>query len=195
MELTDITFTEGQNNTPGIAAMMFMKFTDCSIIPDLVNPAPETSGDAADFVTVTGDIILKANKTPISVYFTDETANYKYKLQGAMDSKSFKNSIEFMTPNKAVGLAAFLTAVKNGRGLVLLLTKGGQTLMMGGPRFPVRVDDVDGSFGGPPTDASSAKSILYVNDTVPWRYFEGAVMYGSNGGSGSGAAEYTLFAN
>lgn len=198
MELKDIDFTEGQNNKPGLFALMFAAFEDIAVLPDVVNPNPETDAVAEDdHVRVTGNIIMKQNKSMINVYFTDQTADYLYKLQGADDSKSFKNSVVFATPNKAKGLASFLTNVKNRRGVVLAEFNNGERVLLGGPRIPARLEDADGKQGAKATDAAQGMITLYANDTVPKRIFEGKVMVGSGvgGGSGVGATEQTLFAN
>lgn len=197
MELANIDFTEGQNNTPGISAIWFMAYEDIAILPDLNNPRPETAGSVNDFVTVSGHIYMKQNKAAIGIYFTDETADYKYVLQGAPDSKGFKNSITHATPNKAVGFASFLANVKNRRGIMIADFNGGDRIILGGPRVPVRVESVDGSTGMKATDPSQGTPSFYCNDTVPIRYFTGKIYVGSggSGGSGIGATEQVLFAN
>jgi hypothetical protein len=198
VELKDIDFTEGQNNKPGVFALMFAAFEDVAVLPDVVNPKPETDAVAEDdHVRVTGNIIMKQNKKMINVYLTEQTGDYMYKLQGADDSKSFKTSVVFATPNKAKGLASFLTNVKNRRGIVLVEFNNGERVLLGGPRVPARLEDADGKQGAKATDASQGMITIYANDTVPKRIFEGDVMIGTNtgGGSGSGATQQTLFAN
>jgi hypothetical protein len=197
VELQNIDFTEGQNNTPGIDSLMFLAYEDIAILPELINSKPETAGSVDDFVTVSGHIYMKQNKKAIDFYFTDQTADYKYVLQGSDDSKGFKNSIVMSTPNKASGFASFLANVKNRRGIMLARTKGGDVIMLGGPRIPVRLESTDGMIGSKATDASQGTLTFYCNDTVPMRYFTGKVYTGTggSGGSGSGATEQVLFAN
>lgn len=198
MEINEVTFTEGLNNVPGAFKAAFIQHTDCSVIPDVDNPNPETSSSATDVCTVTGNIIMKPGKQAVEVYFTDKTGELTYELQGADDSKSYKQMFKHSTPNRAPGFAALCAKVKNNRGIMLIYMRGGEIYMIGGPRQPVRIESLTGSFG---TDAASAASgmptFFSEFNSAPFNKFLGKVMIGSGsgGGSGAGATEQVLFAS
>lgn len=198
MELNSTTFTEGSNNIPGAYKLAFLQYSDIQTIPELVNPNPETSSSSTDVATVSGDIIMKACKQAVEIYMTDKTGELTYELQGAEDSKSFKQMLKFSSPNRAVGFAAFLAKVKNNRGILIVEMRGGEKFMVGAPRKPVRLEAASGSFGTDAASASSGAPTFYSEgNSAPFTTFSGKVMVGSgsSGGAGAGATEQVLFAS
>ncbi len=198
MELNSTTFTEGSNNTPGVYKLAFIQFSDILILPDVVNPTPETSSSNTDVATVTADIIMKAGKQAHEIYMTDKTGELTYELQGSEDSKSFKHMLKFSTPNRAVGFAAFLAKVKNNRGVLIVDMRGGEKFIIGGPRKPVRLESTTGTFGTDAASGSAGTPTFYSEgNSAPYNVFTGKVMIGngSSGGAGAGATEQVLFAN
>lgn len=198
MELNQVSFTEGSNNTPGVYKMAFLQYSDILSLPDVDNPNPETSVSNEDVAKVSGDIIMKSGKQAHEVYMTDKTGELTYELQGAEDSKSFKQMLKFNTPNRAVGFAALMAKVKNNRGVLVVEMRGGEKFIIGGPRKPVRIEAATGTFGTDAASSSAGTPTFYSEgNSAPYNVFTGKVMIGSgsSGGSGAGATEQVLFAN
>jgi hypothetical protein len=198
MELAEITFSEGQNNTPGISHIALAKYSDVFSWPDVTQPDPETALSAPDdLITVRGNIALKCVKTMVEVYHTDLTGEFKFETQGELDAKSFKQSLVFNVPIRAQKLLGTLTGLKDTRLVIIARTKGGEKLLMGSYGFPVRLVTAPGTFGNNATSNPMVTVTLECDDPCAVRYFNGDVKVGSGsyGGSGAGAFTQTLFAD
>jgi hypothetical protein len=121
MEPEDILFSNGSDNTPGLAEQI----VEYIPVEDIESMQCKCDGnDPTNFEqigTMSSDIVLKANKGFKRLYFTDETASLDHEVVGETDGKAIKNTLDFFHPGDSAQLIGFLSYAKNKKGFVFVV--------------------------------------------------------------------------
>lgn len=124
MAIAEVLWTQGQDNMSGVVGPIFFAPSE-----DVDLTTPPTV--AADGVTVTGNIALKATKKFFRMYQTRGTAKIDSTMVGERDGKSFENILEYKFPGETPGLIAFLKDTKNTPLVVIARDAQGKYRLFG----------------------------------------------------------------
>jgi hypothetical protein len=186
INLDDIMWQDGSNNTAGLSRLRFIRFQDIEgTLPTVVATNPVTASNLEDLVRVTGTIDLKAGKKPIDFYFTDETGELKFEMQGDLDGKSFKNEIEVFSPGHGKRLLGFMAWVKNSNGVLIAQDKDGQEYLFGSTLSPAKATTATGTTGKAPADRKGVTAMFKFDASYPTPIWEGELIYDGQSDSGS----------
>lgn len=121
MEPEDILFTDGSDNTPGLAVqqVMYIPVEDIASMPCKCDD--DTPNNFEELGTVSGNIVLKHNKGFKRLYFTDETGELADELVGETDGKAIKNTLNFLHPGEKAEILGFSSWAKNKKGFVFIV--------------------------------------------------------------------------
>lgn len=178
MELDDVKWASGSNNTGGIQQKIYVGLMeDVLTFPTTVATDPlALTGDLKDLVTITDNLVMKTGKPLKEFYVTLEKGELKHDGQGETDGRSFMNTLDILHPGNSPEALGFLAFVKNANLVVLLADLDGQKRLLGNPGYPAKMSDSKGTTGG--TSASLKHSTLQFRSAgnIPAAIFQGAVM-------------------
>lgn len=178
MELDDVTWPSGKNNTGGIQQAIYVGLmADVLTFPSTVATDPlAISGDLKDLVTINADLVMKDGKPLKKVYVTLEKGELKHDGQGEMDGRSFANTLDILHPGNSPEALGFLSFVKNADLVILLADTDGQKRLLGNRGYPAKLVDSKGTTGG--TTASLKHSTMQFKSAgnIPAPIFNGAVI-------------------
>lgn len=178
IELEDIDWEDGQDNTAGIQqTVYFIRKSDVETFPPL--PKMETATTLEELAIVPGDIVLKTGKKAIGFYTTLEKGGGNSETQGETDGISFKNSLKLSHPGNKAKAEGFARFVKNGSFYILYADLDGATFLLGHPGYPAKFVSAPGGTG---EATGSARARVYTFQSVwsgPTPRFTGKVMVGT----------------
>lgn len=119
----DVSWTEGQDNMPGLVGNKFF------IAKSAVDIAACTIGD--DGVTLLGNIALNEGGRINEIYSTENSDSLTEADQGDIDGKYTQNMLSFFTPGSYVGLESFKRAIRNTPGIWIFTDTKGNFRVMG----------------------------------------------------------------
>jgi len=180
MAFKDILWTQGQDNMSGLVGDLYW-----IPIEDIDFSTPPVLN--ADGVTITGDILLLANKQWFRIYHTRGTGKIEDKLVGEADGKSFENLCEFKFPGDTTELVSFKRQVKNtplaviGRdaqghqrilGISIIQVDGDDVLTLDAPAY---IEQADGTTGSKGSDAKGHTFQVKNSANHPPLFYEGVI--------------------
>ncbi len=189
--LEDILWVDGKNNTPGLVqSIAFASLAVIQTIPQVTTADPTAAGTFASLVTVPSDIIMKSGKKMFELYLTDETGTVMDEVQGELDGKSFKNTLEFVHPGESEEIRGFAAWAKNSNLIFVVRTKEGKRLLFGNDLSPAKLITAPGTLGKAPADRKQRTFTFKFDASYPTPTFTGKVVV-----NGSGSDQLTdLFA-
>lgn len=153
--LQGVTFQIGSENMAGTFGEIYVAPMEwIETIPE-----PDSTG------TITGDIVMKANKKFVTVYHTQGTGEIKFARQGERDGGSFKNSCEWNTPGNKQDNMRFADQTLNGGFVILGFDSEGVCRVLGLHRadgktkFQAYSESVEGTTG---KEATAKKGVQYM---------------------------------
>lgn len=180
--LADIGWENGKNNTPGIIQKVsYIPLSDILTLPSVVTADPTGSGSFSDLVKVTGDLVLKAGKQLLSIYLTDETGQVMDEMQGELDGKSFKNTLEFLHPGESDEIRGFTAWAKNSNLIFIVKTKEDKNYLFGSALSPAKMVTAPGTTGKAPADRKGRTFTFKFDASYPTPTFTGKVQITGSG--------------
>jgi hypothetical protein len=164
-------FQDGLENPSGIQEIAYL--IPLSWIETEGAKAAQTT--SASVVTISGDHILKAGKTPIEVNPLNTKSGNTFKLAGEELSKLFENDVELFIPQINADTLGSATAIKNYRFIILVKRVGEDAgfYQIGTKAMPAKVQDIAGGLGVGPSAEVGLKITLKAFDTVPMYKYDG----------------------
>lgn len=141
MDLQDINWTDGSDNTGGVQQnIYFARLADIETLPEPIVNDSTASGSFSQLVTINANIVMKAGKTFFKMYCTLETAGIKSDTQGELDGKSFKNELEFFHPGSQAEALGFAQWAKNSSLIFLVPELDGTVRLLGNNAYPAKME-------------------------------------------------------
>jgi hypothetical protein len=198
MEPEDILFTDGSDNTPGLAVqeVMYIPVEDIESMPCKCDD--DSPGSFDELGTVSGDIVLKANKGFKRLYFTDETGELADELVGETDGMAVKNSLMIFHPGEKASILGFTAWAKNKKGFVFIAKdKDCHQRLFGNTCIPAKMKVSKGGTKAKSGDRKGREMTFEYVASTPAPYFTGRVdLTGGTIYSTGGANDFqTLFVN
>lgn len=148
MNLANIDFTNGSDNTAGLGQKLwYASIDDIETLPAPVVDDSVATGDLASLVTISDNIIMKPGKRFFSMYATIETGGLTSTPQGEFDGKSFVNALEFTHPGSAPQAEGFKQWSKNSSLIWLVQEQDGAIRILGHRAYPAKFVDGTGTTG------------------------------------------------
>ncbi len=187
MDIQDLAHTDGADNTAGMQQEVLMiKLSDIATLPKPdVDDSTSLTGTLDQLVTISGNIIMKANKVAKKIYVTLETGAITCALQGPMDGKSYKNSVTFHHPGSSAQLLGLAQYAKNGDLIILAPEADGQVRVIGHAGFPAKLEAGSLNTGAKSTDDKAGIFTFYSVRKGPAPIFKGQIQLNIAGGSGA----------
>lgn len=184
--LTDLDW-DGGDNTGGVQQYFhFIQFSDIQTMPKPIVDDSDGNGNLSDLVTISDNIVMKANKYPYKHYGTLEKSLLDSNLQGERDGKSFMNEFTFFKPGSKAEVLGFSQWMKNRKGIWLVPEHDGQVRIVGSNSFPAFCKDMKITVGGKSGDEKGALITVESARKGPAAIFTGKVLLtGSSVGSGA----------
>ena len=174
MDLSDITYTSGQDNTGGLTQeFWFAKASDIATWPTVKTKALATTVE--ELMNYSGNFTMNSGKKFFTGYLTWGTGELKWSAQGPVDSKSFKHSFEFSRPGCNANSLALLDLVKNDNLVFIVLDKDGNKRVLGSEFLSAKLERAEGTTGKSGED-SKADVMTFVSELQgPPRFYVGTV--------------------
>lgn len=192
IDFVDLDHEDGSDNTAGIQQYIYAApFAWIQTLPKPIVDDSTGSGEFADLVTITDNIVMKAGRAFKKIYVTLEAGELKSELQGEMDGKSFLNSVEFFMPGSKAEVEGFRQWAKNSSLIFLVPEVDGQVRMLGHAGYPAKLVTNPGTTG---KETSSRKGSTFTFQSArkgPAPIFKGKVDL--TGGSPYGSGESSDF--
>lgn len=197
MEPEDILFTDGSDNTPGLAVqeVMYIPVEDIDSMPCKCDGTAPTT--FAGLGTISANIVLKDDKSFRRMYFTDETGELMDELVGEIDGKAVKNSLKFFHPGESAEILGFTSWAKNKKGFVFIVKdKDCNVRVFGNTCTPAKLVSAPGGTKAKNGDRKGREFTFEYTAADVAPYFTGKVdLAGVGYGSGSAKDFQTLFVN
>ena len=198
MEPEDILFTDGSDNTPGLAVqqVMYAPVEDIEYMPCKCDD--DTPGTFNELGTISQNIRMKANKGFKRLYFTDETGQLDDELVGETDGKAIKNMLNFFHPGEKPAILGFTAWAKNKKGFVFIVQdKDCHVRVFGNTCTPAKMITSKGGTKAKSGDRKGRDFSFEYTSSTPAPYFTGSVdLTGGTVYSAGGAQDFqTLFVN
>lgn len=181
--ITDLkaAFVDGQDNTSGISELAY--FIPCSWFEDIKEPDPAAT-TAAGLVTITGNHVLKAGKTPIEIQPLFEKSGSTVAMEGEILSGIFNTGAEFFLPNINAANLGTARAIKNYRGIFLVRRIGQTTgfFQIGSKEIAAYVRNIEGGLGTGPTGEVGIKFTAGAYSLAPYFVYNGELPAPAPGG-------------
>lgn len=186
MELQDIDWADGSDNTAGIQQnVYYAKLSDIATLPKPIVDDSTGEGALADLVTISSDITMKSGKVFKKLYCTLEAGGLNGEVQGDLDGKSYKNSLKIFHPGSKLEALGFAQYVKNGNMIFLVPEADGQVRILGHAGYPAKLDTGSSNTGEKSTDRKGNEFVFMSVRKGPAPAFTGKVILtGSGVGSG-----------
>ena len=197
MEIEDILFDQGGNNTPGLGQqeILYVPVEDIASMTCGCNEGSPTNFDGVG--TMEDNIVLKPGKQFARLYFTDETGELSDDVVGETDGKAIKNMLKFFHPGESAKILGFVSYAKNRKGFVFLAKdKDCKLRVFGNTCTPAKLVTAPGGTKMKNGDRKGRDfSFEYTSGEVA-PYFAGKVdLTGSGYASGSATDFQVLFVN
>lgn len=197
MEPEDILFSDGSDNTPGLALQEVM-YAPVEYIESMISKCDTTPGSFEQLGTDSNNIVMKANKGFKRLYFTDETGELMDEVVGETDGKAIKNSLKFFHPGESAEILGFTSWAKNKKGFVFICKdKDCNVRRFGSLETPAKLATAPGGTKAKNGERKGREFTFEYTAADAAPYFTGAVdLTGAAVYSTGGASDFqTLFVN
>lgn len=186
MNLKDLNWQDGEDNTAGIQQnVYFAKLEDIATLPKPQVDDSTSSGELEQLVTISSNIVMKANKTFKKLYCTLEEGGLASALQGNMDGKSFKNTLEIFHPGSKAEVLGFAQWAKNSSLIIIVPESDGQARILGHAGYPAKMTGGGADTGKKTTDTKGVRFTFESVRKGPAPVFTGQIQLNIAGGSGA----------
>lgn len=142
-DIHDLIDECGKANPPGVAVRThWVPKDDIDVFPSYLATA-----NPGDTVKLNGDIVLKANKKFNQVDIITNSGQIKDTLVGAIGSKSWESTFDFMKASTDPKVLEFFECLAKGCLVVLIKEKSGQTRVMGNLDSPAYLESAETDTG------------------------------------------------
>jgi hypothetical protein len=142
-DILDLVNTCGQQNIPGVKTRAWVVcLEDVDTVPDVVGGP--TLGDN---LTISADIVLKANKFWAAMDIVSETGEVKNTQLGSNGSKSFQSTFDFKVPNPSIAVDQWFEERANSCFIAIVEEKNGDFKLLGNVGSPVQQAAAEGTSG------------------------------------------------
>lgn len=138
---------------------------------------PDTSVSVTleNYATLTGDLVLKANKRAFKFYSTEDAGELKLDMVGELDGMSFETVLDAFNPGLQKKLLGFIAAVKNSTLFILIQDSEGQWYLMGDAKRGAHPRQGQGIGTGKNTSDRKGAGLQFVYKCNILRVYEGDV--------------------
>lgn len=174
VKYTDLEWTPGQSNIPGISRDVYaIPKNDIVTWPKL--PAAVTT-KMGELVTYPGSFVLATPAKFRKINILPEKSNLDGKSQGSKPSKTFLNQFVGHYPGTDAEASAFAMQANND-DLVFLVKENNKGLyrVFGNEMFETNVE-VEQKIGGNPTDEMGTTLTVTVTDLAPGLFYHGEIV-------------------
>ena len=159
MDIHDLTAECCPENIPGYDSTIFLAAAcDIDVFPSAPAYDPATPGAS---VTLTADIVLKANKKFVEVPIIIDSGSHMSTAQGNISSKGFRNELNFEIAGNSAERLAWSQQVLNGCWVAIATDKNGRKRVFGNKKSPAKFETIE---HGNSSEDSKATYMLY--DTI-----------------------------
>lgn len=156
MQIHDLTGECCPENVPGYESTLHI-VPACDVEDFPTIPAYDSSSPG-DSVTLTGDIVLKANKKFLTIPIVMDSGSTMSTAQGNLGSKGFRNDANFEIQGNNADTLAWSQRALNGCYIALLEDKMGRLRVIGTKKTPAKFETIE---HGNSSEDSKATYLLY----------------------------------
>jgi len=138
---------------------------------------PEIAANAAtlaEYITITGNIVMKPGKTMYPMYGTAETGGLKGEPQGERDAKSTKRTAGWFIPGNKKDALGAAKAFLNRNMFFIYIEQDGKKRLQGSPSFPAECSPSDDT-GKAVTDRKGITFEIVDHGFGPCPVYEGVI--------------------
>ncbi|WP_342645015.1 hypothetical protein [Mucilaginibacter sp. CSA2-8R] len=169
--LAGLILSEGAQNPSGIEEDAW--FIPYAWIADLKVPVTNPA-TAVEAMTITGNHVLKAGKSPIPLFTAQDKSGMDSALVGEKYSKMFQPNVKLFQPQPTVANAANFAIVANLRGIFLIKRPGDEFFTQVGTKgLLATVKEGSVKFGDGPTGAPGIEFVGEAASVMPFYIYKG----------------------
>lgn len=180
VDLYDITHIDGAENNPGLKqAFWFARANDILTWPTLAT-SPTTADEKMKY---TGNFTMKSGKRFYKGYMTWNEGGLIWSVQGPMDCKSYKHTLEIFRPGADAEAMALLATIKNDNLVFIVEDRDDVKRVLGTEGISAKLDTSEGGTGKSAEDKKGDTMTFVSEGKTPPYIYAGAIPVTAASGS------------